>query len=167
MGFERTSTNRDHIEGSLRSLRYALTALGLMASVAMVAWSARSYFFIDQLAIRTSASRSIWISAEQGHLLVHDSPFFTHRAWHFWQTPLKARDRAVLTAAYSEWKFRLGDVCGESYVQMPLWCPALVFATVAGTPWMGKLSWRFSLRTLLIAMTLIAVALGLIVATSR
>ena len=40
------------------------------------------------------------------------------------------------------------------------WLPALLFAAVAAIPW---LRWRFSLRTLLIATTLVAVVLGLIV----
>ncbi len=42
------------------------------------------------------------------------------------------------------------------------WLPTLLFATLAAVPW---LPWsnRFSLRTLLIATTLVAVVLGLIV----
>jgi hypothetical protein len=42
----------------------------------------------------------------------------------------------------------------------PHWFPVLLFATFAAAPW---LRWRFSLRTLLIATTLVAVVLGLIV----
>ena len=44
----------------------------------------------------------------------------------------------------------------------PHWLPALLLASVAAAPW---ITWsnRFSLRTLLIATTLVAVGLGLIV----
>jgi hypothetical protein len=45
----------------------------------------------------------------------------------------------------------------------PYWFPVVVAALLGITPWMMR-HWRFSLRTLLIATTLIAVGLGLIVA---
>ena len=43
------------------------------------------------------------------------------------------------------------------------WSPVVLSATLATVPWIRHLSWRFSLRTLLIAMTLVAVVLGLAV----
>jgi hypothetical protein len=49
-------------------------------------------------------------------------------------------------------------------VLLPHWLLTLLFAMLAGAPWLG---WRFSLRTLLIGMTVVAVALGLIFALSR
>ena len=45
-------------------------------------------------------------------------------------------------------------------VPVPYWWPVLLAAAFATAPW---LRWRFSLRTLLIATTLVAVVLGLIV----
>ncbi len=50
---------------------------------------------------------------------------------------------------------------------LPYWFAVFVSATFAGAPWLSRLDWRFSLRTLLIATTLIAVLLGLIVWLSR
>jgi hypothetical protein len=49
---------------------------------------------------------------------------------------------------------------GLSAIVVPMWAPTVMFAGLAIAPW---LRYRFSLRTLLMAMTLIAVALGLIV----
>jgi hypothetical protein len=49
-------------------------------------------------------------------------------------------------------------------VTVPCWCCATFFATLAVAPW---LPWRFSLRALLIAMTLLAVLLGAIVISMR
>jgi hypothetical protein len=46
------------------------------------------------------------------------------------------------------------------YVQAPHWFPVSLATTLAALPW---IHWRFSLRTLLIATTLMAVILGLIV----
>jgi hypothetical protein len=46
---------------------------------------------------------------------------------------------------------------------IPYWLPCLATATLAIIPWLR----RFSLRTLLIAMTLIAVVLGLVIWAAR
>jgi hypothetical protein len=54
----------------------------------------------------------------------------------------------------------------ENGIQLPYWFVAAVPATCAAMPWI-RWSRRFSLRTLLIAATLVAVSLGLIVARSR
>jgi hypothetical protein len=45
---------------------------------------------------------------------------------------------------------------------MPIWCPLLASAAAAMLPWV-RWSKRFTLRTLLIATTLVAVILGLVV----
>jgi hypothetical protein len=50
---------------------------------------------------------------------------------------------------------------------MPNWLLVLVFATLAAVPWLPWWSKRFSLRTLLIATTLIAVILGAIVYAAK
>jgi hypothetical protein len=49
---------------------------------------------------------------------------------------------------------------------IPVWFPVLITGGVAGLPWIGKVR-RFSLRTLLIATTLIAVVLGAIIYGTR
>jgi hypothetical protein len=51
------------------------------------------------------------------------------------------------------------DRCG---IQVPYWFIVLVTAAFSVAPWI-QWSKRFSLRTLLIAMTLVAVVLGLVV----
>jgi hypothetical protein len=50
---------------------------------------------------------------------------------------------------------------------LPHWFLMLLFPTLATAPWVGRLKWRFSLRTLLIATTLVAVVLGLAVWGAR
>jgi hypothetical protein len=48
------------------------------------------------------------------------------------------------------------------FVQAPNWFPIIVAATLAFVPWIKG---RFSLRTLLIATTLVALGLGVIIST--
>jgi hypothetical protein len=52
-------------------------------------------------------------------------------------------------------------------LRVPYWCLMSIVFMVGAAPWMRQLRWRFSLRTLLISITLLALALGLIIATSR
>jgi hypothetical protein len=52
----------------------------------------------------------------------------------------------------------------STIVFAPYWFFVLFTVTLAAIPW---LPWRFSLRTLLIAITLVAVVLGLVVALGR
>jgi hypothetical protein len=61
---------------------------------------------------------------------------------------------------------KFGFSFGPQYYSMPFWFPAFLSAVVSCTPWLlCSIPWsrRFSLRTFLIATTLIAVGLGLIV----
>src|SRR5438105_904200 len=51
---------------------------------------------------------------------------------------------------------------GGGVVVLPYWFAVFVSATFAGTPWLTRLDWRFSLRTLLLAITAVAVVLGLV-----
>jgi hypothetical protein len=53
-----------------------------------------------------------------------------------------------------------------SAILVPYWFPVIITGVVAGLPWLG-IARRFSLRTLLIAMTLIGLILGLIIITTR
>jgi len=53
-----------------------------------------------------------------------------------------------------------------SGVMIPDWILILMMGTIAAAPWI-RWRWKFSLRTLLIATTLIAVVLGLVVALGR
>jgi hypothetical protein len=55
----------------------------------------------------------------------------------------------------------------ESNLYLPYWLPTVLIAALAAMPWVRQLRWRFSLRTLLIATTLVAVVLGAIVWTVR
>jgi hypothetical protein len=62
--------------------------------------------------------------------------------------------------------FRVVYKFGQTVVYVPHWFLVLVSAMLATAPWI-RWSKQFSLRTSLIAMTLFAVALGLVVAVFR
>jgi hypothetical protein len=62
-----------------------------------------------------------------------------------------------LTYKYFSFKLWRGDY------GVPHWFLALIFGTLAVAPWFRQLTWKFSLRTLLIVTTLIALMLGLLI----
>jgi hypothetical protein len=149
-----------------RKLRIAFSATCLIACVLLIALWVRSYWWFDLLMrhITTtcgvtviSARARIWFSAggmreetqselsSWPHDRLHDIESFA-AGWGF--------------GAYMHGPPNPVQIA----VKAPHWFAILALAAVAATPW---LRWRFSLRTLLIATTLIAVVLGLIVWAAR
>jgi hypothetical protein len=59
---------------------------------------------------------------------------------------------------------RLNDLC---YLRVPDWFLVTLFGVLTALPGTKRFSRRYSLRTLLIAITTIAIALGLILAVAR
>jgi hypothetical protein len=56
---------------------------------------------------------------------------------------------------------------GWPFIAVPYWAMILAFAIPGPALWLRKLPWRFSLRSVLIATTLVAVVLGFIVCMTR
>ena len=82
------------------------------------------------------------------------------RVW-FWRTWLAASCEQVCKSDSGfEWRRSLS----MKTIKVPFWFLTLSLSICAGLPWVH---WRFSLRTLLIATTLVAVVLGLVVYATR
>ena len=60
------------------------------------------------------------------------------------------------------WRFSSNQ--NQLWIVCPHWFLGLAATTLTIAPWLSRLRWRFSTRTLLIATTLVAIVLGLIVA---
>jgi hypothetical protein len=140
-------------------LRIAVTALSLTACALLVALSVRSYWRLDILEKRTG-SVAIQISSGKGRIAIGQlDP----------RTTIGKSYLSVASGDAADW--RKGGALGfafydDSFVSafvVPHWLPALLSAALAVIPWFSR-SWRFSLRTLLIATTLVAVLLGTLAA---
>jgi hypothetical protein len=75
--------------------------------------------------------------------------------------------RKVLFAHRLDWGDESGMGFNEAYIIAPYWLLLSGVAALATLPWIRQLRLRFSLRTLLIAITLIAVVLGCAVYITR
>ena len=142
----------------LKSLRIAVTALSLTACVLLVALWVRSYWRLDILEKRTGFV-AVQISSVIGCVAIaHLDP----------RTTARKSYSSFVAGDAADW--RKGGVLGFAYYDdglvtafiAPHWLPALLFAALAVIPWISR-SWRFSLRTRLIATMLVAIGLGVIV----
>ncbi len=128
-----------------RKLRIAWSVAWGIVAVLLVALWVRSYWVGDNIDMRRfglASARGV-AGVEWGQEMPSQ-----RTAWSTWAPDLKIGDKSL--------SFTARD--GEILVAVPIWLLATVSATCAGVPWS-----RFSLRTVLIATTLAAVGLGLIV----
>jgi hypothetical protein len=146
-----------------RKLRIAWSVLwGVVALLLCVLW-VRSYWRIDVL--HSPSTRNAWEIWSFNGRLIADWGFMGggngKLQWTV-ETPVSApvdSSRPMLGFA-----FRSGYISHAKSI--PLWFVALLSGAIAGVPWLNW-STRFSLRTLLFATTLIAVALGFAVYSAR
>jgi hypothetical protein len=148
-----------------RKLRIAWSATCLIACALLIALWVRSYWWCDDVIGPLGNTRSFCVWSDQGHM-----------GFCFVDGRLKSLVDGGPWASASEWT---GDVppsevvilwlpswATEHCVVVPSWCLVLLMGASVTVPWF-RWSNRFSLRTLLIATTVVAVMLGLIVWSVR
>jgi hypothetical protein len=147
-----------------RKLRIAFSITCGMACVLLIVLWMRSYTWGDNLTGPVSQSRLFRFSSGKGVLLMHlDERPKTSRGWRLTHISMVKIDRmkaqfihrggpASVVNAVNRWGL------SERLIRAPHWFFVLLSVALAAAPW---LPWRFNLRTLLIATTLVAVVLGL------
>jgi hypothetical protein len=129
----------------------------------LIALWMRSYWRLEILEKRTGL-QAVQVSSVKGRIAIgHLDPRATIGRCYL----------NVVAGNSADWR-KKGGVLGFAYYHdgwitaliAPHWLPAVLSAALAVIPWISR-SWRFSLRTLLIGMTVVAVALSLIFALSR
>jgi hypothetical protein len=145
----------------LHYLRIAVTALSLTASVLLIALWLRSYWWHDTLWIRLTTNRISGMTSVAGSLGIGvGSNVFPEIADRRFLLIGRATDPFSPKPGWLDFRYiRHSDANME--VRVPHWITVLFATTLAAAPW---LLYRFSLRTLLIATTLVAVVLGIVVA---
>jgi phosphotransferase system glucose/maltose/N-acetylglucosamine-specific IIC component len=136
----------------LKYLRIAVTALSLTTCVLLCALWVRSYYRLDTMMAWPSHTVSsirgrIFIDARFIHV---ESSGAQNVFWFYAGTSIPIDDGAAFKS----------QTAGT-----PIWLLALVAATLAAVS-CARFSKRYSLRTLLIAITLVAVGLGIIAMSS-
>ena len=158
----------------LKYLRIAVTALSLTACVLLIALWVRSYWWMDSLYINYYGGtdritytdvKSLRFFSVSGRIGISNRQM----RW----APRILLTHSRQTRPYKEYKDESGQISTSAWFRLmrwkamwvlhiPDWFLVLTFGVLAGLPWFPR-SKRFSLRTLLIATTLVAVGLGLII----
>jgi hypothetical protein len=156
-----------------RKLRIAWSVGWGIACLLLVALWVRSYRYWDQLYNPISKQMDLVIvESASGGVIVRLTTGQVGGRWkRHMSRDLRSGSAGGATRDWNE-TYRDKEIGGFAYhvtpwhttFRAPLWFPAVLFAALSALPW---IRWRFSLRTLLIAMTLIAVGLGLAVYAAR
>jgi|tagenome__1003787_1003787.scaffolds.fasta_scaffold20527914_2 hypothetical protein len=154
----------------LRYLRIVFSAFcGLACVLLLVLW-VRSLNNIDRLTWYYSKPKAIQLGASSGQIEFYnfvDQPGIVpastsapaYLLWQDWFYTMRLYPGGV-----TEWGFRSTWTQNGFGTTTPDWFVILMLVALGAAPW---LKWQFSLRTFLIAMTLVAVALGAIVYAVR
>jgi hypothetical protein len=153
-----------------RKLRVAWSVFWGLACVLLVVLWVRSYWYDDYALDHISGTQGLELFSLRGKTCISYiygvSPPDPERGW-FCGSDLISEREVHLKEPLHLPGSQLWDFDGVMpYVRLPHSLYALVFATIAAVPWV-RWSKRFRLRTLLIAMTLVAVVLGAIVYATR
>ena len=148
----------------LRRLKIAASLFWLLVAVVLVGlsvWSSLSRFGVQHQA---SSGDVTGISSEGGDLLVFHSDASDWAALRWRGAPLtgwffhKFPRNPYQPRMASRWRAKSFSLV------VPYWAPTMIAVALAAMPW---LRWRFSIRTMLVATTLIAVTLGYVAITLR
>jgi hypothetical protein len=146
-----------------RKLRIAWSVLCGIAFLLLIALWVRSYWWFDSYYLRVGAIRCGGDSL-RGSIVLH---FQDTRLMETFSTGYDSKSSEDVHRAKEIrdlWNFYFATWGAGYYVVFPNWCAILLLIASAFAPWRR---WRFTIRTLLLATTLIAVVLGVIAAALR
>jgi hypothetical protein len=143
----------------LRLLRIAFSAGCGIACLLLLAWCVRSYASHDGIWGRISRTEGFHLSAHEGRLQFNTIRNLGIIEWRF---ALGERIDTVRSPNYIP-RFEYFQSGLGSFLAIPIWFLALLLATLAV---ILAIRPQFSVRTLLIATTLVAVVLGLLIKSS-
>ena len=151
-----------------RWLRITWTAFWALAAALVIVLWVRSYWRWDAITLPVVNNCGISLKSFEGRIVIKKTTISDARFWPVGFESLNFDNHQVVLAEKYHVQSYAGPLVAKNAVvatlsQLPLVLTAAVFAVA---PWIGWPN-RFSLRTLLIATTLIAVALGTIIVLSR
>lgn len=154
-----------------RNLRIAASLFFAVVALALSLLWVRSYYYVDVLE-HVASERILQVSSFLGRLKFHQIHPTPHKNPSVTAVRLKLKSHGQILSTsriqISSDPTRSGGFLGLEFhryeyfidVAVPYWLPVLACTGLAAVPWL-PLSSAFSLRTLLIATTLVAVVLGL------
>lgn len=145
----------------IRRLRIAASVFFALLTAAICVLWVRSYWWSDTIHFSAGHSSGGLSESHTGDIVVVHSD--VPDDWLWISEPVYPM---LSEPPWDTWEFTVDD--GMTTIRFPHWFPALAFGILAASLWIPlRYFARFSLRTLLIATTLVAVVLGLGVWAAR
>jgi hypothetical protein len=152
----------------LRYLRIAFSAACLITCVLLIALWTKSHFQRDSLSWTVGSTSELQIASFRGGVTLISSPYSGSLpiGLYLWTETILtgSTNNLVEPPIPAKWGVGSRHIGGGTGVRICYWLPTTIFAMLAAAPWLPR---NFSLRTLLIATTLVAVVLGLIAYATR
>jgi hypothetical protein len=142
-----------------RKLRIAFSAVCGIICLLLIALWVRSYWSYDGAVWQFAPARFISWHSQSGRIGIVSGSYENPSTF----GSVASSDGAGILGSDS-WFY--ADEPESVWVVFPDWFPIILFTAFATLPWIHGVH-RFSLRTLLIAVTLLALTLGTIIATTR
>lgn len=149
-----------------KSLRIAVTTVSLIACVLLIVLWVRSYTHSEYLIGKAPLiSKNIQLGSYHGFFGIILTRWSRGEAWHY-ESQLHQDHPFRIEFQQPSWfcEWNGPYVYHQLDIQAPHWFWLTIFATIAALPW---IKWRFSLRTLLIVVTLFALFSGAIAMSIR
>jgi hypothetical protein len=170
-------TNRACGRITFRKLRITIyAASGIICLVLIVLW-VRSYWKMDLLTLPISSTRVVEIGVVKGVIMFRAPPlsYFRSKGWlgtaselrGLSSTPAPQSNSSKRPQPSRTWiRVESTPIGSGGQVHVPYWMLVVVSAALS-LPLLKSKPWRFSLRTLLIGMTVVAALLGALVWATR
>lgn len=149
-----------------RLLKIAVTVTCLVACLALAGLWVRSFNIYDSASGPFTEDSGFAFGSVVGRITFvayYNVPSAEIFDWAWHQLKVSRNDQMNERWGLNYYNYSKGNVGGINVV-VPHWFPILIFALLAAAPWVH---WRrFTVRTLLVAMAVVAVVMGLAVATN-
>jgi hypothetical protein len=157
-----------------RKLRIAWSAVCGILCLLLIALWVRSYWWVDNFIGPSQGAYRFGVASSDGWLTIrYRNGILDPKAFPNWK--LKSTSAAAMEKVYKQMEASIKGTPGATFsrparkfgwkddwgFQFPYWLPVASVGVLVTVSW--KLPWRFSLRTLLIGMTVVAVVLGLVI----
>jgi hypothetical protein len=136
----------------IRNLKIAVSAASILACVFVLALWVRSHRVHDSFT--WNGGRRLTIGSDHGQMRVLVGRAFTNEPLLRWESGM-----TMLPDDIGRWHFQASRQ--QILVAFPHRLPVTISILLAAAPW---IHWRFSLRSVLIAITIAAIVLGLLFA---
>ncbi len=151
-----------------RKLRIAFSAVCGIICLLLIALWVRSYYVPGRIVIVRSPVGTIMAYSAAGHLITTATTSALQAkplgVWPQGDGNTRISDPPLDFIIYPDFGFAAVSLTNTSALELPYWFSVAVLAALSALPWLRS---RFSLRTLLIGMTLVAVLLGAAVWTVK